>query len=122
MNTPTELQIGTELVNIEIHFSSKWYTISKVVRFTPTTAILENGTIIYRNGDVRVDYVSSEKYTSWKKKGDVWSRWQLVTYEIRREIALQNKEHKIKKWFNNFTQKPTIEDMEKVYNLFNQAK
>ena len=91
------------------------YEIATVVKVTEKQATLSNGYKVNRQGKQG----SFDKFPYYTVIGDRREDFKVLTPEILVIIEAINKERRLNRWYRDF--KPTLEQIEQIYNLINQT-
>ena len=115
MNTNRNLEVGDKVCEITSHIGGTTYHFSEVARVTKTQAILKNGEKYHRQGHPYwgKDYICWDIINSYST-----SHLELDRQEVRNLAAEQKHVNNVNSFWSSF--KPTFEQKEKIYELFNK--
>lgn len=115
-----KLKVGDKVFIKKHHrFNGVSYILSEVERLTKTQAVLKNGTKLInepleRNWEARGVF--------YPEYGDRYEKWWIPKESDIEEMNNHLHEKKIFNWYHSNKDKFTKEDLEKIYNLFNNLK
>lgn len=118
--TNGKLEIGDMVYQIKSNIWNRRFdrqiVIGKVVKLTPTMAILDSGVRLINKSVLR------ENVDAFLIYGDKWFSYKLVTEPIKEDYENQSKAVKAVNWFDTNCKKFTNQQIIEIYNLLNQKQ
>ena len=112
MNKEIKLEVGNIIYCVSRYGGPR---LLKVVRVTNTQAILDSGTRLRRvSHGISISEVGADSWHS--------SSYKLADEKDIEEYKRITHENKMKLWFSEFSKNASVEQIEKIYEMFNKNK
>ncbi len=112
MDKEIKLEVGNIIYCVSRYFYPK---LLKVIRVTNTQAILDNGVRLKRvSHGISISEVGADSWHS--------SSYKLADEKDIEEYKRITHENKMKRWLLDFSKDASIEQIEKIYEMFNKDK